>query len=298
MGIIFLMIPIFLDTDIGDDIDDALALTVAINSPEVELRGVTTVFRDAPRRTLLARQLLDLSGHGDIPVYAGCSRPLLQRYEDIPGGSHVGRQFETVDSELKAEPEITAIGALRQAVLDASQKGEKLTIVAIGPLTNIAMLLHMAPEVVPLCRVVLMGGKWDAATTGPIAEWNIFCDPEAAAMVFRSGVEIKMVGLDVTLRCVLNTTQVAAFREANTPLSLLLHDLIQLWGHRVTLHDPLTMLTLFDDCVRFERKHIEVGLNGETRGSTYLHHGRPNCSVAVDVDVERAVALFMERVLA
>lgn len=289
--------PIFLDTDIGDDIDDALALTVVLNSPELELRGVTTVFRDAPRRALLTHQLLALSNRTDVPVFPGHSRPLLERYENIPGGSNLGRQFEALDPALVPETEATAVAALKAAVLDAAGRGEKLTIVAIGPLTNIALLLYTAPEIVPLCRVVIMGGRWNPATPAPAAEWNIFCDPEAAAMVFRSGVELTMVGLDVTLRCVLNDDHVAQFRTAGTARAALLADLIDLWGHKVTLHDPLTVLTLFSDCVRFERRSIDVGLTGGDRGATLLQHGGACCLVAVDVDVERAVDLFMERVL-
>lgn len=291
------MIPIYLDTDIGDDIDDALALTVALNSPEVELRGVTTVFRDAPRRALLARQVLEHYGRSDVPVFAGHSRPLLQPYEVIPGGAHLGRQFEALDPALVPPAETDAVEALRSAIVQATERGEKLTVVAIGPLTNIALLLYRYPEVVPQCRVLLMGGKWNPATPSPAAEWNIICDPEAAAMVFRSGVELTMVGLDVTLQCVLTDEHVAQFRAAGTERAAFLADLIDLWGHKVTLHDPLTLLTLFDDCVRFERRRIEIGLHGAQRGVTEIHHGGPNCRVAAEVDAERAIALFLERVL-
>ena len=291
------MLPIFLDTDIGDDIDDALALAVILNSPELELRGVSTVFRDAPRRASLARQVLDLNGRNDIPVFAGVSRPLLQRYEDINGGANVGRQFEALDPDLPVETEITALEAMKNAVLQAHQNGEKLTLVAIGPLTNLALLFQIAPEIVPLCRVAIMGGKWNPDAAGPAAEWNIVCDPEAAAMVFASGVELSMVGLDVTTQCVLEDSHIAQFRAAQTPSATFLADLIALWSHQVTLHDPLTVLALFDDCVRFERRPIQVGLCGARRGVTELIHGPANCSVALEVDAPRAVGLFMERVL-
>jgi inosine-uridine nucleoside N-ribohydrolase len=291
------MTPIYLDTDIGDDIDDALALAVALNSPEVDLRGVTTVFRDARRRAVLARQLLGAFGREDVPVYAGHSKPLLQPYEAIPGGPNVGRQFERLDASLPIPADVTAIEALRDAIHGAAAEGEKLTVVAIGPLTNIALLLHLYPEVIPLCRVLIMGGKWNPATPSPAAEWNIICDPEAAAMVFRSGVELAMVGLDVTLQCVLTHDDVRRFREGGTERAGLLADLIDLWGHKVTLHDPLTVLTLFDECVRFEGRHIQVGLHGAQRGVTEVHHGGANCRVAVDVDAPRAIEVFMERVL-
>ena len=142
-------------------------------------------------------------------------------------------------------------------------------------------------------RIVLMGGQWSK----PGNEWNIRCDPEAAAIVFNSGADITMVGLDVTRQCVLSDEQVEQFKIAGTPRAGLLYDLIKLWKHQVTLHDPLTLLTLFDDCVQFESKCIQVELYDERRGDTVVIDGPPNCRVATTVDVDRAVNLFMERVL-
>lgn len=281
-------ISIVLDTDIGDDIDDALALTVALNSPEIELRGVTTVFRDAPRRSLLAQQLLRLFNR-EVPVRAGCSKPLLKPYSDIAGGANLGRQFEALDPALKYEKGRHASDFL----IEQAAAVENLTIVPIGPLTNIALTLAKEPDIIERSRIVLMGGQWSK----PGGEWNILCDPEAAAMVFNSGAEITMVGLDVTLQCVLGDAQVEQFLAAGTPPTRLLYDLIKLWKHKVTLHDPLTVLTLFSDCVQFEEKRIEVVLCGDERGRTKVVEGAPNCRVAVSVDAERAVNLFMERVL-
>ncbi len=287
-------IPIFLDTDIGDDVDDALALAIILNSPELFLRGVTTVFRDAPRRALLAREVLRLFGRDDVPVAAGASQPLLEPYEAIPGGAHLGRQFEALGQAEAPALEPHAIDFLAERIRQAARDGERPTVVAIGPLTNIALLFARHPDTVVQCRLLVMGGYWKE----PRPEWNIRCDPEAAAMVFRSGADITMVGLDVTLKCVLSDEQVARFREAGTPRATFLADLIALWNHPVTLHDPLTLLTLFDECVRFEEKCIQVMLADETRAHTVAADGPPNARVAVDVDVERAVSLFMQRALA
>jgi purine nucleosidase len=290
-----LPIPLVLDTDIGDDVDDALALAIALNSPEIELRGVTTVFRDAPRRAQLAREVLRLAER-EVPVVAGASAPLLQPFSAISGGAQLGRQFETLKDvppeTLSTETSsLHAVEFLRSQILEAHQAGQKLTIAPIGPLTNIALLFSMYPDVVPLCRLVVMGGYWSKAS----AEWNILCDPEAAHIVFRAGAELSMVGLDVTLRCQLNEAQVADIRAHSEQRVRFLGELIDLWGHVVTLHDPLTLLTLFDDCVRFEPKRIEVKLDAEQRAHTVVVEGEPNAQVAVDVDVERAVALFLER---
>ena len=282
-------ISIILDTDIGDDVDDALALAIALNSPEIELCGVTTVFRDAPRRALLAQQLLALFKR-DVPIFAGCSKPLLKPYSDISGGANLGRQFAALDSSLQYEKGQHAADFI---IEQAAAAPERLTLVPIGPLTNIALALAKEPEIIEQTRIVLMGGQWSK----PGGEWNILCDPEAAAMVFNSGAEITMVGLDVTLQCVLSDAQVEQFLSAGTPHAKWLYDLIKLWNHRVTLHDPLTILALFSDCVQFEEKRIEVVLCGDERGRTKVVEGTPNCRVAVSVDAERAVNLFMERVL-
>ncbi len=282
---------IILDTDIGDDVDDALALAITLNSPEIELLGVTTVFRDAPRRALLAQQILGLFER-EVPVRAGCSKPLILSWDELPGGATLGKQFEALDASLRYEEKQHAVDFIIETAQNFSAENP-LILCPIGPLTNIALLLAKAPEVMPQIRIVLMGGWWSEAN----AEWNIKCDPEAAAMVFHSGANITMVGIDVTKKCVLTEEQVEQFQEAGTPRARFLHDLIKLWKHKVTLHDPLTLLTLFDDCVQFEDKHIKVELCGEKRGCTVETEGAPNCRVAVTVDVDRAVNLFMERAL-
>ncbi len=284
---------IILDTDIGDDIDDALALAVALHSPEVELHGVTTVFKNAPRRAVLARHLLQTFGRKKIPVIAGCSKPLLQPFE--PG---LGSQFQMLEDDVWNESGHAVDFIVQAARVDEEPDPENLlTLVPIGPLTNIAVALAREPELIPRVRIVLMGGQWSK----PAAEWNIVCDPEAAAIVFNSGAEISMVGLDVTMRCCLEAAHIETIAQKAGASAKLLSELIRLWQrdsqHAPVLHDPLALLTLFDDCVKFEDKRIEVALCGEERGRTIIVEDEPNARVAVDVDAPRAVAAFMSRVL-
>lgn len=288
-------LPLVLDTDIGDDVDDALALAVALRSPEIDLRGVTTVFRDAPRRALLAREVLKLYAPeraDSLPVVAGCSQPLVLDWNELPGGQSLGRQFEALDPNLPLPTGNHALEFLAGEIQKAQNAGERLTVAGIGPLTNLALLVARYPELIGAYDVLLMAGKW----SDDFAEWNIRCDPEAAAMVFRSGVPLQMVGLDVTEQCVLSDEEVARF-DAATPRAKFLGDLIKLWGHKVTLHDPLTLLTPFSDCVKFAPKRIEVQLSGARRASTKAVEGEANVRVATEVDVEAAKALFLERVL-
>jgi purine nucleosidase len=283
-------IPIILDTDIGDDIDDALALALILKSPEFDLRGVTTVFRNAPRRALLAQRVLSEFGRGGVPVAPGASKPLLEPFDP-----RLGSQFEILDKDVfdpGAQLPPHAVDFLASLVEDERfADDEEIVIAPIGPLTNIALAIACEPELVSRTRLVLMGGFWK----GEYAEWNIKCDPEAAAMVFNSGIAIDMVGLDVTLKCQLSPENIERVRHAHP----LLGELMSCWTHEtgspITLHDPLALLSLVSDAVRFEDKRVEVGLCAQERGKTLLREGEPNCRAAVEVDAERAVTEFLSR---
>ena len=292
-------LPLVLDTDIGDDIDDALALALVLNSPELDLRGVTTVFRNCPRLVVLAAHLLEIWKRAEVPVFAGCSKPLLQSFD-----VQIGSQFEILSDDTLGAPTTHAIDFLisESAADDEEPPQNPITIVAIGPLTNIALAIAREPPLVSAARLVLMGGMWNSAAPDYQAEWNICCDPEAAAMVFESGIEISMIGLDVTSRCVLEEKHVQQIASHHSAGAGVLARLTELWmrdsKRPPTLHDPLAVLTLFDNCVQFEAKKIEVQLCGEARGQTRVVKGQPNARVAVAVDAPRAIELFMQRTLA
>jgi inosine-uridine nucleoside N-ribohydrolase len=294
-------LPFILDTDIGDDVDDALALALTLNSPELELRGVTTVFGNAPRRAALAQHLLKVWKREDVPVFVGCSKPLLQPLEP-----RAGAQFQILESDVLEERTQHAMDFLigESGANEDKAPETRLTIAAIGPLTNIALAIAKEPQLVSAARLVLMGGMWNAAALDFRAEWNLKSDPEAAATVFESGIEISMVGLDVTQRCVLEEKhlQKIAQQAQSSPRLGVLQKLIELWmrdsKRPPTLHDPLAILSLFDDCVMFEDKKIEVRLCGPARGTLGVLPLRPaNARVAVNVDAPRAIELFMERIL-
>lgn len=285
---------IILDTDIGDDVDDALALAVALHSPELELVGITTVFRDAPRRALLTREVLKKFGREEVPIYAGCSDPLIADWHNLPDRQKLGRQFEALDADLKWEDTSHAVNFLISTAREHIERGEKLVFVAIGALTNIALALHLAPDIVTGVEVHMMGGLWGRAEM----EWNIRCDPEAAAMVFRSGVPLWVVSIDVTEQVVLSDEQVQQLATAKHEGARFLAQLIGLWGHRVVLHDPLTILSLFADIVTFEPMRLEVGLCGAERAFTQRSEGEANARVSTQVKVEAAIDLFLERILA
>ena len=294
-------LPFILDTDIGDDIDDALALALICRSPELALRGVTTVFGNAPRRAVLAQHLLKEWKPEKVPVFPGCSKPLLQPFE-----LQNCAQFQILENDVWEE---TTQHAMDFLISESGANEEEppetpVTIAAIGPLTNIALAIAKEPQLVSSARLVLMGGMWDADSPDYKAEWNIQSDPEAAAMVFESGIETTMVGLDVTKHCVLENKHLQKIAQAAnaSPALGVLQELIELWmrGSKrpPTLHDPLAILSLFDECVTFEEKKIEVRLCGEARGALgVLPSGTANARVAVEADAPRAIEIFMERIL-
>ena len=292
-------LPIILDTDIGDDIDDALALAVILNSPELELIGITTVFRNAPRRAVLADHLLKVWERGEVPVCAGVSKPLLQAFDP-----QLGSQFEILETDTPDEPTEHAVDFLiAETGAEEDEPPENpLTILAIGPLTNIALAIAREPQLVSSARLVLMGGMWNCDAPGFRADWNVASDPEASAMVFESGMEITMIGLDVTARCVLEDKHLAQMKANDSPRGRVLQQLMEIWMREAkrapVLNDPLAVLALFDDCLTFEDKKIEVVLSGEARGQTRVLPGKANARVAVEVDVPRVLELFMERILA
>lgn len=288
-------LPIILDTDIGDDIDDALALALILNSPELDLCGVTTVFVDAHKRACLAQELLSVWERPEILIAAGCSKPLLQ-----PVDAQAGRQFQALD-DTSDDKSTFLHGVDFLANVDDNTSTEKITLVAIGPLTNIALALARQPRLARQTRLFLMGGE---GVGGDAAEWNFCCDPEAAAMVFNSGIEIWQVGYDITSQVQLNQNHLQQIAGSKTPRAQLLSRLIELWqdgeNRLPFLHDPLAVLALFTNCLRFENYHAKVELCGNRRAMVRYHQSTVNeCNVhvAVDVDASAAIEIFMKRIL-
>lgn len=287
---------IIIDTDIGDDIDDALAIVLALKSPELDLVGLTTVYRNTSIRTKLALQLLKAYGRLDIPVAKGIGKPMFAKtnVEDIPC------QWSDDYHDIEMNCDQHAVDYIIQQV----QRDPEITIVAIGPLTNIACAVMKMPEVMKQANIVLMGGMYSAH----YPEWNIVSDPEAAEIVFSSGLRLTMVGLDVTLKCRLTEEDVEKIKQASKSEIGFLSRLLTQWmdssKHLPILHDPLTVSYLcHPELLKIEPKRILVECKGEhTRGMTVeqreVFFNRPletNVNVAVDVNKEAFVELFMQR---
>lgn len=256
---------VIIDTDIGDDADDALALCLALKSKELEVLGITTVFRNTAARARIAVSLLREMGREDIPVFAGAGHPLV---EEADVGLIPKQLFPEMEG-LAYNEEISALEYLRRELLQAN---EPITLVTIGPLTNIALLLQLYPEVkTHIKEIVMMAGAYYMHYN----EWNVRCDPEAAHMVYTSGLSIRAVGLDVTTCCQVDDELVAYLAGSGKPGTRLLSELLLCYrknrGRHTFLHDPMAVYAVYDkELIEFCGEDIMVELHGQhTRGMTF-----------------------------
>jgi inosine-uridine nucleoside N-ribohydrolase len=279
-------LPILLDTDIGTDIDDAFALALVLNSPELELLGVATVAGDTRARARLAAKLLSEAGRTNVPVVAG-----------EPGKPQPIDQTRWADGFTSPQlREQKAIDFMRQQL--EGRPGE-ITLVAIGELTNVAALLNIDPSMGrKLKRIVLMGGSVErgyGSSSKPDAEWNIKSNPTAAQRVFSSGVPILMVPLDVTAMLQLDVAGRRRVFTHLTPLTNALTILYHLWGNETpTLFDPMAVAMVIDPTLCDAR---EMAIGVDSQGFTRVVPGRPaNASVALHTDPARFFQFYLSRV--
>ncbi|MEM4726887.1 MAG: nucleoside hydrolase [Candidatus Bathyarchaeia archaeon] len=306
---------VIIDTDPG--VDDALALILALRSPEIKVEAVTTVVgnvsQDKAHRNAL--KILEFLDAGGIPVAWGAHKPLLREAscaEEVHGESGLG---EAILPEPRIKPPQPS--AVKLIVEKAYELGKGLTLVALGPLTNMASAILAEPGIVDmLAGLVLMGGAYNLTPYGygnvtPVAEFNIWHDPEAARIVFESGVPLKAVGLDITANPSnsLNLDRYREIEELGTRRSRLVADLCRGLMKRfglVQLHDPIAVAVASNpDLAETGRFFVEVETAGLlTRGQTVLDRRprqslrrKPNVEVCLSLDSEGFMELFMERVV-
>ena len=291
---------VIIDTDIGGDIDDALAVALALNSPELDVIGITTVFENTLLRAKLAKKLLQVFNRSDIPVIKGVEKPIINDWDR----SLIPPQVKAVREEIEVNENINAVDFIVEKIMNSA---EPVTLITIGPLTNIAGAIIKEPGLKDKTRIYMMGGMYSQA----FPEWNIYCDPEAGRVVFDSGIPITMVGLDVTLKCKLGKKSLDKIFNFNSERTKFLSELIRIWqegdeSRFPILHDPLAVAALINpSLVRRENMHIKVETRGEfTRGVTVVadipyeeRKGDSSVDVSVDVDSDRFIQFFLERIL-
>ena len=303
------MIPLLVDCDPGQD--DAIALLLALASPEVEVLGVTTVAGNqiVDKTTINALKVLELAGRTDIPVAAGAARPLVGELV-VASDAHGETGLDGPSlPEPKAKPvDAHAVDFLAERLLGPEAP---VTLVALGPLTNLALLLALQPDACERVeRIVLMGGAFGPGNMTPSAEFNIWTDPEAAHRVFESGLQVTMVGLDVTNRAVLTQDHAESLRGTGSVgaavaamLDFYLGFYLAAYEHGgAPIHDALAMAHVIrPDVITVEARDTKIEVAGICRGRTVVDMRRRvelpsgTARVAVDVHVERFRELLLER---
>jgi inosine-uridine nucleoside N-ribohydrolase len=304
------MTAVILDCDPGHD--DAIALLLALGSPEIDLLGVTTVAgnQTLEKTTANAIRVLDHVNRTDVPVAAGAPRPLV-REPRTAGEVHgeTGLDGPNLPGPSRLPEPMHAIDWIAQAV---GESPEPVTLVPTGPLTNIALFLARYPGLESqLERIVLMGGAIGEGNTTPAAEFNIWVDPEAAHRVFQSGVDITMVGLDVTHQALMTPVHVERLTAAGKAGKLVadLYEFYSQFHQRrygwdgAPVHDAVAMAHVIDGTL-LTTHHCGVLVDTGpelSRGRTHLDvHGNmgwePNCHAAVGIDAERFLEFLIMRI--
>jgi purine nucleosidase len=289
-------VKLILDTDIGSDIDDAVCLAYLLAQPRCELLGITTVSGRPADRARLASAMCTHAGRDDIPVLPGLARPLLgpQLQPDVPQLQALDRWPHRSDF-----PDTSAIEWMRRAVRE--HPGE-VTLLGIGPLTNIATLFTLDPEIPSMLKaLVLMAGSVNARagweSSSPMREWNVRCDPDAAQVVFRSRpADFRCFGLDVTLEVQLPAAEIGE-RFSNDRLRPVL-DFADAWSastdRPMYFHDPLAAAAIFaPQIVTMRRGHIDVETSSPAMTGATLWTADPDGPLEMSHAVD-AEAFFAE----
>jgi inosine-uridine nucleoside N-ribohydrolase len=294
-------VPLLLDCDPGHD--DAFAILLAAGSPLADLLAITTVGGNGTLEhvTENARRVCTLAGIRDVPIGAGAAAPLrgeLHTAADVHGESGLdGPDLPDADVDLDPRPAVELMADVLRAA------SEPVTLVATGPLTNVALLVESAPDALAHLReIVWMGGSRGRGNRTPYAEFNAWVDPEAAEIVVGSGVPFTLVGLHLTHQALATPEVVERIRGVGGVLGDVAADWLgffsstyrEIWGFDAPLHDPCALAIALDPSLgTFEDAFLAIETEGRwTRGATAIDpYGRlgrePNARVALELDVDR-----------
>ena len=302
--------PIIIDTDPGQD--DAVAILLALASPELDVVGITAVAGNVPLALTEknARKICELAGRDDVPVFAGAVRPLMR---DLVTAEYVHGKTGLDGPDLP-EPQMALQSEHAVDFIIRTLSERRITLCPLGPLTNIAMAFNRAPHIVDnVEEIVLMGGGcFEGGNVTPAAEFNIFVDPHAADVVFRSGVKITVMPLDVTHQALTTRLRVQAFRDLGTPVGTAVAELLDFFERfdeekygtdGGPLHDPNVIAYLLrPDLYRGRHINVSVETGSElTMGMTVADYWRvtdrpANATWMRYVDADGFFGLLTERI--
>lgn len=303
-------IPVIIDVDTG--IDDAMALVLALQSDKLDIRGITTVAgnQTIEKTTRNTIDVVEYFGRGEIPVAMGASQPLV-RPQIIAAYAHGESGLGTaVLPKAEKQPEELDAVAFIKKVLEESE--EKITLVPTGPLTNIAILLKAYPHIKDnIKEIVLMGGGAFQGNSNATAEFNIFADPEAASVVFNSGVKLVMCGLDVTMKALVTPDEVAQIKVIGNKAGDFIAEALEFYMAMYkknanftgcAVHDAVTITYLIaPELIKTRQGIARVDIDGKDSYAATICDFRPwrdkekdNALVGVDIDREAFVKLLMD----
>lgn len=303
------MYKVIIDCDPGHD--DAVALLLAARAENIDLLGVTTVAGNSElhHTTVNARKVLDFAGLTDVPVFAGAAKPLMRDLFRLTGVAIHGE--DGLGGPVIPEPQtpIENESALSFLIRKIKASEEKVVLIATGPLTNVALAFMADPTIKEkIDRLIIMGGAvYTEGNVTSAAEFNIFVDPEAAKVVFQSGVPIYLVSLDATMKALFKEEDIEALRAQEDEVSVLVAELMDFFANshlehfkvkEAPIHDALCVAILLDeDLVNFQHTYVDISLHdpltlGETVADLWgITEHEKNAYISTDVDRERFVEL-------
>jgi purine nucleosidase len=301
--------PLIIDCDPGKD--DAVALLLAFASPELDLLAITTVSGNVPlaKTAANARRICELGGRSHIPVHAGCPRPIMQPLETA---THVHGEDGLAGADLPPPTMALADGHAVDVLIERLMARNDITLAVLGPMTNVALAIIKQPNIVPRIReIVFMGGGVGVGNVTPYAEFNLYCDPHAAAVVMGAGAPLIMIGLDVTHQARATALRLAAFAAIGNRPANIVAGMLGIHRERgadaesgeigAPLHDPCVIAYLLrPDLFQTEAMHVTVETaDPERLGETVATAPGPdqaaNVNVVRAIDADGFFALLAER---
>ena len=299
--------PVLIDCDPGHD--DAIAILMAVALPELDLLGITTVAgnQSLEKTTRNARVVCGLPGMGKIPIASGSDRPLMRKSvrADVHGES--GMDGPSLDGKQAPLDSRHAVELIVDTIEEAS---EPVTIIAIGPLTNIALTIGLYPKIIErIPSIYMMGGAWGLGNHTPSAEFNIYVDPDAAKAVFNSGIPIHMAGLEITRQAAIKESVIKRIEALNSQAGDFVRDILLFYRSSFLRRHGYDGAPIYDACavawlarpdlVKSQSMHIDVDTNeGPNLGRTVCDvKGVLGLESNVDVGIELEVESFWDTML-
>ena len=293
---------VIIDTDPG--VDDAFALLLAMHSPELKIEGITPVAGNVPLELTLpnALRMVEIAERKDIPVAAGAKSPLLRRLVTAAYAHGENGLGGAVFPEPTIKPVAQPAADLIRSIVRKYPK--EVTLITLGPLTNVAAALNSDPDLASLVKgIVMMGGSLSGGNITPAAEFNIYVDPEAAKIVFQSGIPITMVGLDVTRHTSLTGDHVRVLEAAQNPVSqaaakiarhAMDHNREQGFLVGPNMHDSLAVAAFLDSSIlKWQEYYVDVETTGELTAGQTLGYSPHAGDLRRRPDAEKQAALTM-----